>query len=64
VSPYNKGVEDRGYILRSTEEVTVLLEDMGLTLQSMMASRFVKPFLDDVRRWEAGPYPRPLLSST
>jgi dynein heavy chain len=51
---YMKGpTEDRGYILRSTEEVTLLLEDMGLTLQSMMASRFVKPFLDDVRSWEA-----------
>ena len=43
---YMKGSEDRGWILRSTEEVTVLLEDMGLNLQSMMASRFVKPFMD------------------
>ncbi|KAK3269901.1 Dynein heavy chain cytoplasmic, partial [Cymbomonas tetramitiformis] len=49
---YMKGTEDRGYILRSTDEVTLLLEDMGLNLQSMMASRFVKPFLDDVRKWE------------
>jgi dynein heavy chain len=49
---YMKGSEDRGYLLRSVEEVTLLLEDMGLNLQSMMASRFVKPFLDDVQRWE------------
>jgi phosphoribosylformylglycinamidine (FGAM) synthase-like enzyme len=32
--------------------VTVLLEDMGLNLQSMMASPFVRPFLEDVRKWE------------
>lgn len=49
---YMKGTEDRGYVLKSVEEVTLLLEDMGLNLQSMMASRFVKPFLDDVQRWE------------
>jgi len=51
---YIKGTEDRGYILRSTEEVNVLLEDMGLNMQSMMASRFVKPFLDEVRKWRRG----------
>lgn len=49
---YTKGGEDRGWLLRSTEDVMVLLEDMSLNLQSMMASRFVKPFLEDVRRWE------------
>ena len=49
---YTKGTEDRGYILKSTEEITVLLEDMGLNLQSMMASRFVKPFMEEVRKWE------------
>jgi hypothetical protein len=30
----------------------VLLEDMGLNLQSMMASPFVRPFLSEVRGWE------------
>lgn len=49
---YAKNGEDRGWLLRSTEDTMVLLEDMSLNLQSMMASRFVKPFLDDVRRWE------------
>lgn len=34
------------------EEVTLLLEDMGLNLQSMMASRFVRPFAEEVRKWE------------
>eukprot|EP00898_Chlorokybus_atmophyticus_P006649 jgi/Chlat1/6986/Chrsp56S00523 len=50
---YMKARLNRGWILRSVDEITVLLEDMALNLQSMMASRFVKAFLDDVRRWEA-----------
>ncbi|DBA95316.1 TPA: Dynein heavy chain cytoplasmic [Trebouxia sp. C0006] len=50
---YTKGgLDDRGWILKSTEEVTLLLEDMGLNLQSMMASRFVRPFAEEVRKWE------------
>ena len=43
-----QGAEDRGFVLRSTDEIFVLLEDMGLNLQSMMASRYVRPFLDQV----------------
>jgi len=39
-------------VLRATDEISVLLEDMGLNLQSMMASPFVKAFLEDVRSWE------------
>lgn len=39
-------------MLRATEEIMVLLEDMGLNLQSMMASPFVRPFLSEVRGWE------------
>ena len=35
-----------------TEDISQLLEDMGLNLQSMMASRFVRPFADEVRKWE------------
>uniref|UniRef100_A0A6S8LSH1 AAA+ ATPase domain-containing protein n=1 Tax=Dunaliella tertiolecta TaxID=3047 RepID=A0A6S8LSH1_DUNTE len=49
---YMKGLEDRGWVLRQTEEITVLLEDMGLNLQSMLASPFVRPFLTEVRGWE------------
>ncbi|KAF5830619.1 hypothetical protein DUNSADRAFT_14266 [Dunaliella salina] len=44
---YMKGLEDRGWVLRQTEEITVLLEDMGLNLQSMLASPFVRPFLTE-----------------
>jgi dynein heavy chain, axonemal len=49
---YNKGIEDRGFVLRSVDDVLLLLEDTGLNLQSMMASPFVRPFIDDVRKWE------------
>jgi dynein heavy chain, axonemal len=52
IAKYMKGTEDRGYILRSVEEIISLLEDMGLNLQSMMASPFVRPFIDEVRKWE------------
>ena len=34
------------------DETTLILDDMSLTLQSMMASRFVKPFTQEVRGWE------------
>ena len=44
--------EDRGWVLKATEEISVLLEDMSLNLQSMMASPFVRPFLTDVRSWD------------
>eukprot|EP00798_Chlamydomonas_sp_ICE-L_P031817 gene31817-7021_t len=49
---YMKGSDDRGWVLKATDDITVLLEDMGLNLQSMMASPFVKPFQTDVRAWE------------
>ena len=52
LAKYMKNGEDRGWVLRATEEITLLLEDMSLNLQSMMASRFVRPFLDDVSFWE------------
>ena len=46
------GQEEMGYMLRSTEDIVLTLEDQGLNIQSMMASRFVKPFLNEVRKWE------------
>eukprot|EP01018_Ginkgo_biloba_P029501 Gb_13873 [translate_table: standard] len=52
VSKYFKDGQDRGWVLRSTEQVVVLLEDMTLNLQSMTSSRFVRAFLDDVNFWE------------
>lgn len=50
MAKYNKGGDDRGMVLRGTEEVTVALEDAALNLQSMLASRYVKPFADEARR--------------
>lgn len=39
-------------MLKGVEEINLLLEDMGLNLQSMMASPHVRPFADEVRNWE------------
>ena len=49
---YVKGAEDRGFILKSVEEITLLLEDMTMNLQGMMGSKFVKSFLPEVQKWE------------
>ncbi|KAK9825454.1 hypothetical protein WJX81_002895 [Elliptochloris bilobata] len=46
------GTEDRGWVLKSTDEIMLLLEDVSLNLQSMLSSRFVRPFVDEVRAWE------------
>ena len=32
-----------------TDEIVTLLEDVGLNLQSMLTSRYVRPFADEVR---------------
>jgi len=39
-------------VLKGVDEVVLLLEDLGLNLQSMMASPYVRPFSEDVRQWE------------
>jgi hypothetical protein len=43
---------ERGWVLKGVEEINLLLEDMGLNLQSMMASPHVRPFAEEVRNWE------------
>lgn len=43
---------ERGWVLKGVEEINLLLEDMGLNLQSMMASPHVRPFSEEVRNWE------------
>lgn len=43
---------DRGWVLRATEPITVLLEEMMMNLQGMTSSRFVRPFIDEVSSWE------------
>jgi dynein heavy chain len=49
---YLQGGAERGWVLKGVEEINLLLEDMGLNLQSMMASPHVRPFADEVRNWE------------
>ncbi len=39
-------------VLGSTEEITLMLDDNAMNLQSMTASRFVGPFVDEVQQWE------------
>ncbi|KAH8358423.1 hypothetical protein KR093_000053 [Drosophila rubida] len=47
-----KGMEDRGWILGPVDEITQVLEDNAMNLQSMGASQFIGPFLDTVNKWE------------
>eukprot|EP00048_Salpingoeca_helianthica_P012901 m.192885 g.192885 ORF g.192885 m.192885 type:complete len:4604 (+) comp15437_c5_seq116:137-13948(+) len=52
VAKYTQGEVDKGFVLGSTEEITLLLDDNTMSLQSMTASRFVGPFIEQVRLWE------------
>ena len=49
---YMRDGKDRGYCLRATEEVTLLLDDNLMNLNSMGASKFCGPFIENVRGWE------------
>eukprot|EP01135_Chromosphaera_perkinsii_P005558 Nk52_evm107s352 gene=Nk52_evmTU107s352 len=45
--------KDNGHFkMKSTDDVSMLLEDNQVTLSSMKASKFVKPFEKDVDSWE------------
>nr|XP_046467282.1 dynein axonemal heavy chain 10 [Neodiprion pinetum] len=46
------GNEDRGFILGPLDELTLVLEDNMMNLQSMSASQFIGPFLGMVQKWE------------
>jgi len=52
ISKYFKGTSDRGYVLGTVDEVIQTLDDNAMTLQSMSASRFIGPFLNQVQTWE------------
>merc|ERR1719197_1592070 len=43
---------DRGFVLRSADEIKLTLEDNILNLQSMAGSKFVVIFAEQVRTWE------------
>ncbi|SPP80284.1 dynein heavy chain 10, axonemal [Drosophila guanche] len=47
-----KGLEDRGWVLGPVDEISQMLEDNGMNLQSMGASQFIGPFLETVNKWE------------
>jgi len=55
--PYSKGTSKKHsqptHVLCAVEEITLALEDTGLTLQSMAASRYANPMIETVREWEA-----------
>ena len=50
--PYSKGEKSRGYILKGTDQVTTAIDENMTALQAMGASKFVVPFLDQVKAWE------------
>jgi dynein heavy chain len=52
VVKYMKGTEERGFILGAIDEITLMLDDNAMALQSMGASRFVAAFLPTVQQWE------------
>jgi len=49
---YKKDGQDRGIVLKPSEDIKLELEDNMLNLQTIGASRFVGIFVDDVRQWE------------
>ncbi|XP_058060896.1 dynein axonemal heavy chain 10 [Anopheles bellator] len=49
---YEKGGRMRGFVLGATDEITQVLEENSMNLQSMAASQFIGPFLPTVQRWE------------
>lgn len=49
---FMKGNEDRGFVLKGTDDVKLLLDDMLLNLQAVASSRYVSAFLYRVRKWE------------
>ncbi len=51
VAKYVKDGVDKGWVLRTTEQITFLVEEMTLNLQGMTSSRFVRAFLDEVNSW-------------
>jgi len=46
------GAQERGLILKGTDDITQTLEDQMMNLSSMMSSRFVAPFLEQTKKWE------------
>ncbi|OQR86956.1 flagellar inner arm dynein 1 heavy chain alpha [Achlya hypogyna] len=52
VAKYKKNGTDRGWVLRTADDLKLTLEDHMLNLQTMSGSRFIASFSDRVRKWE------------
>ena len=52
ILPHFKGIEDRGFVLGSVDEIMLVLEDNAMNLQSMATSQFIGPFLGAVQKLE------------
>ena len=52
ITKYVRGTEDHGFILGAIDEISTVLDDNAMSLQSMGASRFVSAFLASVQQWE------------
>mmetsp|Transcript_31209 Transcript_31209/g.79123 ORF Transcript_31209/g.79123 Transcript_31209/m.79123 type:complete len:3875 (-) Transcript_31209:127-11751(-) len=50
--PYSKGEVSRGHILKGTDDITTSIDENMTALQAMSGSKFVVPFLDEVKTWE------------
>eukprot|EP00702_Spironucleus_salmonicida_P008256 EST49547.1 Dynein heavy chain [Spironucleus salmonicida] len=48
----NSKGKERGYVLRSLDEIMLIIEDNSMSLQSMSSSKYVAVFTSDVRLWE------------
>ena len=45
-------LNNEGFIVGAVDEMLQTLDDNAMNLQSMTASRFVGPFLENVQKWE------------
>jgi dynein heavy chain len=52
VVKYFKGNEERGWAIKSPDEIRVALEDNILNLQNIASSKFVRAFAKRVKKWE------------
>jgi len=48
---YKKGNEDRGWVLKGTDEIVVQLEDQQANLQNVASSKYAAAFVKEIRKW-------------
>jgi dynein heavy chain, axonemal len=52
VVKYSKNNEDRGWAIKSPDEIRLILEDNIMNLQGIASSKFVRAFAKRVKKWE------------